>query len=191
MRRLALLTLALVLLGIAHLAAPSVAAACSLKPQVSLEEVVGESGFIALATVTSESEGPTGSGASYGIRYEEVWRGDPLPGSRIIVTDSTCGEPRFDVGDEVMLLRSTPVATFELFTSGDANLPEVRSLLGSGRTPASDPELFARVNRGSGSPFSAAPQWYRLTVPTVAVAGVAGALTVALLALRSRPDKDA
>ncbi|NHB85277.1 hypothetical protein G7085_13270 [Tessaracoccus sp. HDW20] len=75
-----------------------------------------------------------------------MWKGDPVPGLRLKVINSSCGDLRFDIDDEVLIIEKEARANYLVMGGDLGRLPEVLAAVGEGATPATDPARFARLN---------------------------------------------
>ncbi|SHJ90931.1 hypothetical protein SAMN02745244_03556 [Tessaracoccus bendigoensis DSM 12906] len=127
-----------------------IASACSIEPAPdppTVQQVVDEAELVAVARVVAEFEPFGAHKATYQVAFTEIWKGQPLPGTSVTVQDSSCGSVRYDVGDEILLVKDSIQDTYRV--SMDWGLPTLAEILetaGDPSTPSSDPELFAAVN---------------------------------------------
>lgn len=127
-----------------------IASACTIEPvpdPPTVQQVVDEAELVAVARVVAESEPIGAYKATYHVAFTEIWKGQPLPGTSVTVQDSSCGSIRYDVGDEILLVKDSIQDTYGV--SMDWDLPtraEIFETAGEPSTPSSDPELFAAVN---------------------------------------------
>lgn len=150
MRRICALSAAVVLVLALQGVSAGRASAC---PLTSLDQLptpaqrYGYAALVALVTIVDEHEPVGASSASYDVDVTVLWKGDPLPDTQVSVQDSSCGERRFDVGDQVLIVAEDISSSYDLSTGwGDPSVEEVTALAGDGLTATGDPELFARIN---------------------------------------------
>lgn len=150
MRRICALSAAVVLVVALQGLSAGRAAACSLTSPDQLPtpaQRYGYAALVALVTIVNEHEPVGASSASYDVDVTVLWKGDPLPDTQVSVQDSSCGERRFDVGDQVLIVAEDISSSYDLSTGWcDPSIEEVTALAGDGLTAAGDPELFARIN---------------------------------------------
>lgn len=131
--------------------APTRAAACDMAPstvdpKVALQRQLDEATFVAAVTITGGGELLGGNGARYEVRFTQTWKSVPEPHTTVSTIDTSCGTPRFDVGDELVIIAEAPTRDFTVPILGGHTPTSVAALLGPGATAATDPILFQRIN---------------------------------------------
>ena len=137
------------------------ASACDVSPVVDpppMQERVDKAAIVAVVTVVDQYEPIGAYHASYDVDFTTIWKGDPLPGTRIEVRDTSCGNPRFDVGDKILVFNSTISDSYRAWMGdGMSAVPDIEAAVGPGKTAASDPELFERLNSHVPAPVPVDP----------------------------------
>ncbi|WP_145952851.1 hypothetical protein [Tessaracoccus aquimaris] len=173
------------------------ASACDISPIVDpppMQERIDEAALVAVVTVVDEYEPIGAHHASYDVDFTTIWKGDPLPGTRIEAKDTSCGNPRFNVGDKILVFNSTISQSYGAWMGdGMSVVPDIEAAVGPGKTAASDPELFEKLNTHVPAPVPVDPL---KTLPVAARWALSGLLllngTAAIIAIavarRRRPS---